>query len=128
MKFALLFILAISRLDCPVDHTAMQTQLNGKWVDIHTKTDTLTFLVVAEHDYVQLERGVELNHGVFRPKNGSGPYQYKIAQNIISLRWTLSSFADYNDHYFKQAGDTLVIGNFYDLNLKGKMQTFVKIK
>ena len=128
MKLGLLFIIALSLLDCGEDNSVTQTQLKGKWVDINTKTDTLTFLVVSEHDYVQLDRGLQMTNGVLRPKNGFGPYFYKVLSDKISLRWTLSSSADYNDYYFNQAGDSLIVENFYDLNSKGTMQTFVKIK
>jgi len=128
MKLGLLIILAISLLDCADDNSITQTKLGGKWVDITTKTDTLTFLVVSEHDYVQLDRGLEMTNGVLRPKNGSGPYHYKILSDKISLRWSLSASGDYNDYYFNQAGDSLIVENFYDLKSKGAMQTFVKTK
>ena len=128
MKLGLLFIIAISLLDCTDDNSVTQSNLNGKWVDTNTKTDTLTFLVVSEHDYVQLDRGLEMRNGSLLPKNGAGPYYYKILSDKISLRWTLSSSTDYNDYYFNQKDDSLVIENFYDLNSKGTKQTFVKIK
>ncbi len=127
MNLGLLFILVISLLDCADENSVMQTKLKGKWVDINTKTDTLTFLVVSEHDYVQLDRGLEMTNGCLRPKNGFGPYYYKILSDKISLRWTLSSSTDYNDYNFTQAGDSLIVENFYDLNSKGVMQIFVKI-
>jgi hypothetical protein len=69
-----------------------------------------------------------MTNGVLRPKNGFGPYYYKILSDKISLRWTLSASGDYNDYYFNQVGDSLIVENFYDLKSKGAMQTFVKIK
>lgn len=128
MKLGLLFIFAISLLDCDDDNLLTQTKLNGKWVDIDTKTDTLTFLVVSEHDFIQLDRGLEMRNGVLRPKNGFGPYYYKILSDKISLRWTLAASTEYNDYYFNQTDDSLVIENFYDLNSKGTKQTYKKIK
>jgi hypothetical protein len=128
MKLELLLILLISLLDLTDNDLLAQPQLNGKWVDIDTKTDTLTFIVVSEHNYVQLDRGLEMRNGVLRPKNGSGPYQYKVLPDKISLHWTLSASMDFNDYYFNQTGDSLVIENFYDSNSKGKMKTFEKLK
>lgn len=128
MKAGFLFILAISLLDFADDNSIAQTKLNGKWIDIDSKTDTLTFLVVSEHDYVQFDRGIEITNGVLRPKIGFGPYYYKILADKISLRWTLSASTDYNEYHFNQVGDTLIVENFYDLGSKGEMQTFVKVK
>ena len=128
MKLGLLFIFTISLLDYNDNNLLTQTKLNGKWVDINTKTDTLTFLVVGEHNYVQLDRGLEMRNGVLRPKSGFGPYYYKILPDKIFLRWTLSASTEYNDYHFNQTDDSLVIENFYDLNSKGTKQTFKKIK
>jgi hypothetical protein len=127
MKLVLLIILSISLLH-GVDHNpSMQTKLNGTWVGINN-TDTLTFLVVSQNDYVKLDRGNEMRNGVARPKIGSGPYYYKISPGRISLRWTLSASTDYHDYYFNQSGDSLVVENFYDLNSKGVRQIFKKTK
>jgi hypothetical protein len=127
MKIGLLIILSISLLHGIDDNSSMQTKLNGTWVGINS-TDTLTFLVVGQNDYVKLGRGSEMRNGVVRPKIGSGPYHYKILPGKISLHWTLSASSDYNDYYFSQSGDSLVVENFYDLNSKGVKQIFKKTK
>ena len=128
MKTGLRFIFAFFLLDCADNHAVAQKNLEGKWVHVETKTDTLTFLTVSDHDYVQLDRGSEMRNGVLRPKNGTGRYHYKILTDKISLRWTLSASAGYNDYYFYQSGDSLVIGKFYDLDSKWTKLTFEKLK
>jgi hypothetical protein len=127
MKLGLLIILSISLLYGINDSPLMQTKLNGTWVGINN-TDTLTFLIVSQSDYVKLDRGSEMRNGVARPKIGSGPYYYKISPGKISLRWTLSASANYNDYYFNQSGDSLVVENFYDLDSKGVKHVFKKTK
>lgn len=127
MKTEVLFILVIF-LFADIADSVAQSKLDGKWVDISTSKDTLTFLTVGEQDYVQVVRGSELRNGALRPKNGSGPYSYIILSGKISLRWTLSASTDYKDYYFKQTGDSLAIANFYDLDSKGTIRTFVEIK
>ena len=127
MRSGLLFILALSLFCCGDDHVATQTSLNGKWVEINTRTDTLTFLVMDENPYVTLDRGREIRNGHLLPKIGSGIYRYRLFHDSISLYWTLSSNSDYNHYYFNQTGDALIVGNFYDPDLKGARDTFKKL-
>jgi hypothetical protein len=128
MKLGLLIIFAISLFDCPNNNVIAQKPVTEKWVDVNTKSDTLTFLTIGGHDYIQLDRGKEMRNGYLLPKSGAGPYRYKLLTDKISLYWTLSSDSNFYDYYFNRVDDTIVIENFYDPNLKGTRQTFKKLK
>ena len=92
----------------------MSNSLEGKWVEVHT-FETLTFESIDGTPFVTLDRGQEKSDGVDRPKYGSGPYEYKLlTDDKIALRWTLSSNSDFHEHYFRQNGNTLSIGKFFD--------------
>jgi len=102
--------------------------LNGKWVDINTKTDTLTFGLFGGKESMILGRGKETRNGFILPKYGSGPYDYNLLTgDKISLRWTLSSNGSFNEYYLKQSGDKLTIEKFFDPSTSGTMLTFKKL-
>ena len=125
MKYGLI-IFAISLLGCTNDHL-IPVALQGKWVEINTRTDTLTFGQFGGQEALRLSRGNEMRGGFSLPKYGSGPYEYKLLTNRIALYWYLSSNSSFNDYYFNQIGNTILIGNFYDANSKGTVQTFKKL-
>ena len=128
MKQGLTIILALTLLSCTGDNVTTLTDLNGKWVDINTKTDTLTFGLFGDKESIILGRGKEKRDGFILPKYGSGPYDYKLLTgDKISLRWTLSSNSNFNDYYFKQSGDKLTIEKFFDTTTSGTMLTFKKL-
>ncbi|MDH5381466.1 MAG: hypothetical protein OEW75_11470 [Cyclobacteriaceae bacterium] len=128
MKYGLLIIWAVL-ISCTDEHLNMnQVSLEGKWVDINTTTDTLSFEIFGDRDSMVLERGKETRDGFLLPKYGSGPYEYKlISGEKISLRWSLSSSSFFNDYYFKQEGNTLTVEEFFDTATPGKLLTFKKI-
>lgn len=110
MKNALMAILALILLDCSQDSVTTMTDLNGNWVDMSTKTDTLTFGSFGDQAYLILARGKEIINGNLLPKYGSGPYHYKLLTgDSISLHWTLSSNSNFANFYFKQTGDRITI-------------------
>ena|SRR5688500_9717593 len=128
MKQGLVIVFALSLLSCSTDNVTTSTELNGKWVDIHSKTDTLTFGLFGDQESMLLGRGREMRNRVLRPKRGAGPYYYKLlASDTISLRWTLSSNSNFNDYYFKQTGDRLTIERFFDTTTPSTMLTFKKL-
>jgi hypothetical protein len=128
MKQGSIIVFALSLLSCSTDNVTTSTELNGKWVDIHTKTDTLTFGLFGDQESMVLGRGREMRNGVLRPKIGAGPYNYELlTSDTISLRWTLSSNSNFNDYYFKQTGDRLTIEKFFDTTTPGTMLTFKKL-
>ncbi|MCB0458927.1 MAG: hypothetical protein KDC74_02785 [Flavobacteriaceae bacterium] len=107
--------------------TTTSSDLNGKWIEVKTKTDTLIFKSWESIETMTLNRGKEVRDGQLLPKSGSGPYEYKLATGKISLYWMLSSSYSFNDYNFKRTGDTFVIGNFYN-SPSGTTLTFKKIQ
>ncbi len=115
-------------LSCTSDNVATLTNLNGKWIDINTKIDTLAFGFFGDKESMILGRGKETRDGFLLPKYVSGPYDYKLLiGDKFSLRWTLSSNCNFNDYYFKQSGDKLTIEKFFDTTTSGTMLTFKKL-
>ena len=128
MKHGLIIILALALLSCTSDNVTTLTDLNGKWVDINTNTDTLTFGFFGDKESMILGRGTETRDGFILPKYSSGAYDYKLlTDEKISLRWALSNSSNFNDYYFKQSGDKLSIENFFDTTTSGTILTFKKI-
>jgi hypothetical protein len=127
MKFGLVVILTVL-IGCTNDNLNTPVTLDGKWVEITTKTDTLTFGLMGDKPALILNRGNEMKDGFSIPKSGSGPYDYKLLTNKISLRWYASSNSAFNDYYFNQTGNQIEISNFYDVGSKGTIQTFRKLK
>lgn len=127
MKYALiLFVVAF--LSCSEDDsTAVDiSDLRGKWVEIETRTDTLSFELVSDSEIMSLNRGTEIRNGNLLPKYNSGPYTYKLGEEKISLYWTLSSNSSFNDYYFSVKDNRLQIGNFYNSE-SGETLTFEKL-
>ena len=129
MKYGLGILLMFLVFSCTKDNIRTFSDLNGKWVDINTKTDTLIFKMNGDSEMMFLERGKEIRNGFLLPKYGSGPYDYKLltSDNKISLRWGLSSNNSFKDYYFKQSGDNLIVENFFDISEDGRKLTFKKI-
>ena len=106
MKQGLIITLVLTSLACSDDNVTTLADLNGKWVDINTKTDTLTFGLFERQAFMILRRGKEIRKGFLLPKQGAGFYDYKLSTpDKISLRWMFSSTASFNDYYFEQTGD-----------------------
>lgn len=129
MKYGLGILLMFLVFSCTKDNIPTFSDLNGKWVDINTKTDTLIFKMIGDSEMMFLERGKETRNGFLLPKYGSGHYDYKLltSDNKISLRWGLSSNMSFNDYYFKQSGDKLIVEKFFDISEDGRKLTFKKI-
>jgi len=127
MKYGLL-IFVIVLLGCANDNLTTQVTLEGKWVEINTNTDTLTFGLLGGQEAVILSRDKEMRDGFLLPKSGSGSYDYKLLTDQISLRWHLSSNSAFTDYYIKQTGNRMEIENFYSTTAIGTIQTFEKLK
>lgn len=113
---------------CSDNNSGLTTpvELQGRWVEVGYRTDTLTFRSSANSDVVTLARAKEIKNGHVLPKSGSGPYEYKVAGSKIFLYWTLSSSSTFNEYDFIRAGNRLTVGNFYDPNL-GATLVFEKL-
>jgi len=116
MKYGLIPILVLTLLSCSEDLTNVVngSDIKGKWVDVETRMDTLSFELRNNFEIMYLRRGKEIREGYLLPKYGSGPYEYKLSERKISLNWMLSSNYGFKDYYFKVITDKLSIGNFYD--------------
>ena len=128
MKNTLIIILAMAISGCKNDDVAEVTHLNGQWVDINTNIDTLTFELIDNNEYFVLGRGKEMRSGHLLPKSGSGLYRYTLlTDDSISLQWAFSSNCNFNNFYFQQLGDQILIEKFFDAANPGIMLTFEKI-
>ena len=125
MKNACLVIISMILFSCAKDSST--ASLRGKWVEINTKTDTLTFGLLGDKESMFLGRGKEMSNGYLTPKSHSGPYDYRLLVDKISLRWLLSASDSFNEFYFSLSGDKIIIENFYDSNAKGILVTFKRI-
>jgi hypothetical protein len=126
MKHVPIMILAFALLN--FDYVATSAELNGKWVDVNTKTDTLTFETRDKKDYIILTRGKEIRNGRNVPKSCIGLYSYKLLPgDKITLSWILSSVDRPNAYHFKQRGDFIDMEEFYCMKKTGTKLTFKKL-
>lgn len=91
--------------------------LQGTWVELMKRSDTMVFSSEYEgqNPVFNLKRGTRTTEeGHILPDYFSGPYNYKLDQNSISVYWFLSS-GSYQTYYFKHiAGEEkFKIGNFF---------------
>lgn len=128
MRFGLITILILTLLSCSENETNITTSsdLNGRWVDVESRMDTLSFELVGNMEIMNLNRGKEIRDGHLLPKYGSGPYEYKLSERTISLYWMLSGNSGFNDYYLNIIDNKLNIGNFYAPEF-GETLTFEKI-
>jgi hypothetical protein len=100
--------------------------LNGQWVDVQTKTDTLIFNSEIGEDFFILRRGKEPRNGFLLPKRGTGIYKFVLKPQAISVYNLISSCYCFNDYFFKRNGKAIFVENFYD-PLPGDLRTFEKL-
>jgi hypothetical protein len=99
----------------------------GRWVEVISRTDTISFEEIDNLEFLTLSRGEELLEGVSKPKYKSGPYEYTLREENISMRWLLSSNTNFNEYYFELDGNRLFIGNFYEATF-GDILEFERIE
>lgn len=103
--------------------------LNGSWLEISHKTDTLVFDTLSSRTFT-LYRGFELRNGQLFPKDLSGPYFYEISDNSIYLKWSGSSLGIGKNYYFHPDSrkEQFKIGNFFEDSLsENDILTFSKM-
>ncbi len=127
MKCGSIIFLILTLMSCSKDEVnkASSSHLNGKWIEVVTRTDTLSFELLENLAIMNLQRGKEISSGYLLPKSGSGPYNYTISEGKISLNWMLSSNSSYTDYSFNIVEKRLDIGNFYGSS-SGEIVTFEK--
>ena len=122
MKYGIITFFVLIILSCTNDsiNIVNSKNLRGEWIEINTKTDTLSFEIHYDKEYIMLKRA-ELER--------TGLYEYKLLPtDEISIHWTLAAtFNSFNNYYFKLTDDRLSIGNFYD-SPSGTILTFQKLK
>jgi len=109
--------------------------LKGTWVELEKKTDTIVFSPDYDGQYpiFNLRRGFRIADGYKLPDYFSGPYNFKLEQNSISVYWFLSS-GSFQTYYFKLFPDEnkFKIGNFFKDPEKKKTEydtlIFIRIK
>ncbi len=119
MKYSILFALFLLLSACSEDDLNISpSDLHGEWVEVISQTDTLFFESRNNSNIFHLKRaqGVKLR---------TGPYEYRLTEDKISLYWMLSSNYTFNDYHFNTAGNRLEIGNFYE-STTGEILTFEK--
>ncbi|TBW29955.1 hypothetical protein [Gramella sp. KN1008] len=126
MKKAFIVIFVTLCLSCSSDNSGTISIGEGKWVEIETKSDTLSFSSLGGMDIMTLARGEELQEGVLKPKYRSGRYEYGISEGKISLRWLLSSNSQFEEYSFRIEDEIMYIGNFY-ASSSGEILTFKKL-
>lgn len=121
---SLLFLLLIVFFSaCQKDE--ISPGLSGIWVEKSLGKDTLLF---DSPDYDFGENWFELRREV---KLSTGPYEYKIEGDSISIQWMLSSCWCWRSYYFKlkEGGKEFVMGKFYDSEeLTSGLLTFRKVR
>ena len=110
-----ILVLIISALCGCMESENIMMPLDGSWVEISERSDTLIFTQFGTEPAFELRRGLEKRNGYMLPKYGAGIYCYKVTGDTISLEDLLSGAGGYVNFYFKQnTGDSFDIGNFYN--------------
>jgi hypothetical protein len=122
----IIFILTLLSCSNDEEKPATSADLKGVWIEVESETDTITFDLLGDSEILNLYRGKEIRNGNLLPKSGTGPYQYNLAEEKISLKWLLSSDSNYKDFYFKLIGNRMKIGNFYG-STSGEILTFEQL-
>ncbi|MCX6283115.1 MAG: hypothetical protein NTW31_02605 [Bacteroidetes bacterium] len=109
--------------------------LNGTWVELSKRNDTIVFS--PEYDGLNpifnLKRGFRIADGYKLPDYYSGPYNFKLGQNSISVYWFISS-GSFQTYYFDLIPEEnkFKIGNFFKDPEKKKTESdtliFIRIK
>ena len=116
MKHLVLTILiCISFFSCSKT-TLEPGPVRGVWVEASLRQDTLSFVKFDPDRYFTLDREREFRNGHSLPKSGSGPYDYILKNDSISIRCGWSNSLNFQTLYFKfdPQRDLIQIGNFYD--------------
>ncbi|MBV5283468.1 MAG: hypothetical protein JZU53_13690 [Paludibacter sp.] len=129
MKYVFL-IIAITLMSCKSDSLSTADLLKGKWIEVNTKSDTLVFGLFGDQEAMMVNRGYEMRDSFRLPKHGSGPYDYKILKNKISLRYYLSSYNGYIDYKFKFDLKTsrIEVDKFYETDSTVTKLVFERLK
>jgi hypothetical protein len=109
--------------------------ISGTWIEQEKKNDTIVFLPEydGQNPIFELKRGFRSAEGYRLPDYFSGPYNYKLGNNRISVYWFLSG-GSFQSYYFKLIPEEnkFTIGNFFKDPEKKKQESdtliFIRIK
>lgn len=102
--------------------------LDGVWIEQEDRSDTIIFERLDGGSFLLLNRGREIRNGNDLPKYGSGPYNYQIQGDSISMLSMLSSCSScHKTYYFAVRGTELRIGDFYRKD-SANLQTLTFVK
>jgi len=113
------------------DQTTLSKNLEGSWVEVDTKTDTIIFISSDNSGIFWFQRGYEIRNGYRLPIIGSTGYFYEIDSDSITLVDGLLSIWNENTYYFNfdKPNLTINIGNFSQhIDSNKPILTFRKIK
>lgn len=126
MRYLIILFFILILYSCAKDKDDLTlNDLKGKWIEVVTKSDTLTFSPMDKR--LTLGRGKEMRNGSLLPKFKSGLYEYKLQDESISLYWMLSSNYNFSNYSFELKDDKLYIGNFYE-STSGAILTFERFE
>jgi hypothetical protein len=107
------FLLIAFGISCKKD--SLTNDLNGQWVRVDSRNDTVTFGFKDQANWFELFRGYQLGEdGILRPIIPLGIYEYKIKDNSILIHWSASSSSTWTEYYFSSQGSKIEMGNFID--------------
>lgn len=132
MKIHYLFVcclLLTATLQCQKKEVFTESPIAGTWVENLSKTDTLEFIAEYDGEYpiFWLKRG---KNDDSLPKSYSGPYSYYLNNNTISMRWFLSSNAEFHSYFFELSPDKeiLKMGDFFNTSVNTDTLVFRILK
>jgi len=127
----LILILIIAQLiSCTKSENNLFLPLDGSWIEMLTRSDTIVFTQFGTDPAFELIRGLEKRSGYWLPKYGAGLYCFNITGDTIALQDLLSSTLDFENYYFKQTtSGSFEIGNFYNPAIsRNEKIIFLRIK
>ncbi|MFW5821395.1 MAG: hypothetical protein ACOCWA_08900 [Bacteroidota bacterium] len=123
--FYSLSLIFLSLLSGCEKEDSIKPELQGKWIESSLRKDTIIF---NSPDFDFGENWFDLKReGMI----SSGPYEYRIHGDSISIHWMLSSCMCWPAYYFKalKGRDEFRIGKFYDSEeLDSEILVFEKLK
>ncbi|MCH7658758.1 MAG: hypothetical protein IIB05_10630 [Bacteroidetes bacterium] len=113
LSFILSILLGCEKSDI-FDEYVPISHIDGVWIENINKSDTINFDNWHNPDIFELKRGIEYRNGYYLPKKHSGPYEYKISKDSISLQNLLSSSRCWETYYFRvnKSQDAFIISDF----------------
>ena len=128
-----LFLITLGLGGC--EKTKNTLPLNGTWLEVTEKNDTIDFTHFGSNQAVNLRRGFEIRNGHWLPKGGMYFY-ILLNSDSIALNSIFSSICPvpdpdcYPHNFFKlSTSNTFKIGNFYNSTISpNEIFTFLKIE